>query len=446
MKARAMQAFHAEQKGEISLAVGDLILVREQCDDGWWEGSIGARHGIFPGAFCKLMPEWELEEVRPPPAALRFGYDGAKHHEHATLHGLAAKYEGLFRLAPDREVNGRPAWRHVDQPKQWIAFNGSGWMAQNESALGTETGVMLLRDGGCADPSLSDKSWKVTPGWKVERGLRCIAMTADEADTWEENANPWGEGAAADAALGAMAAELARHPDVRLARDKQASTAERLAAMDRLTLASGGAGGGGGVGGDFGALMPPPSCKQPLQLAAPGGKNGSRSGAAQRSAQQELYKKHAALAPAGPPGGGIVEMRGGILFVGSTDDQRRPHGGGELILLDGSVHVGLFEHGAAHGEGVYYDCRGSVHCGSWAANLRVGHFEVVDPAGGSFDDVYDASGQRTSRKRVTPAGVAATRCRHCSVRFHEAHNFKCRKGAAGGSLAAGHEEEFCVEV
>jgi len=53
-----------------------------------------------------------------------------------------------------------------------------------------------------------------------------------------------------------------------------------------------------------------------------------------------------------------------------------PHGMGELLLLDGSAHVGMFVHGAAHGDGVYYDCKGSVHSGAWDGNKRVGRFEV----------------------------------------------------------------------
>ena len=40
-----------------------------------------------------------------------------------------------------------------------------------------------------------------------------------------------GDGAAANDALEAVAQQLAHHPDVRVARDKHASTAERLAAM-----------------------------------------------------------------------------------------------------------------------------------------------------------------------------------------------------------------------
>ena len=80
------------------------------------------------------------------------------------------------------------------------------------------------------------------------------------------------------------------------------------------------------------------------------------------------------------------------------------------MLRDGSVHAGHFNEGAAHGEGapaltaaacpprlhrsmctrhlqqapphtgrprtpgVYFDRDGSVHCGSWVTNFRVGDF------------------------------------------------------------------------
>jgi len=100
--------------------------------------------------------------VRPPTVALRFAYAGAAAHESAVLHGLAATYEGLFRLEPDFPVCGRAAYRHVLRPDKWIAFNGTGWMAQHEGALGSRNGVLLLCDASCATPDLSAAIWKVT--------------------------------------------------------------------------------------------------------------------------------------------------------------------------------------------------------------------------------------------------------------------------------------------
>lgn len=104
----------------------------------------------------------KLMVVRPPTVALRFAYAGAAAHESAVLHGLAATYEGLFRLEPDFPVRGRAAYRHVLRPDKWIAFNGTGWMAQHEGALGSRNGVLLLCDASCATPDLSAAIWKVT--------------------------------------------------------------------------------------------------------------------------------------------------------------------------------------------------------------------------------------------------------------------------------------------
>ena len=70
-----------------------------------------------------------------PPAAVRFAYDGAGRTECAVLHGLAAAYEGLFRLEKGRLVNGRPCYRHIERRDKWIAFSGSAWMAQGAFSL-----------------------------------------------------------------------------------------------------------------------------------------------------------------------------------------------------------------------------------------------------------------------------------------------------------------------
>ena len=47
----------------------------------------------------------------------------------------------------------------------------------------------------------------------------------------------------------------------------------------------------------------------------------------------------------------IVQLPKGVLYVGAVDTRGRPHGEGELLLRDGSVHAGHFAEGAAHGEG-----------------------------------------------------------------------------------------------
>ena len=40
-----------ERDEELHLEEGDVVLVFDKQDDGWWRGMIGEREGLFPGAF-----------------------------------------------------------------------------------------------------------------------------------------------------------------------------------------------------------------------------------------------------------------------------------------------------------------------------------------------------------------------------------------------------------
>ena len=42
---------HTETDEELHLEEGDIVLVFDKQDDGWWRGMIGERVGLFPGAF-----------------------------------------------------------------------------------------------------------------------------------------------------------------------------------------------------------------------------------------------------------------------------------------------------------------------------------------------------------------------------------------------------------
>jgi len=155
-----------------------------------------------------------------------------------------------------------------------------------------------------------------------------------------------------------------------------------------------------------------------------------------------------------------LKLRGGLLFFGGADSFGNPHGFGELLLADGSVHTGSFQGGAADSDGIYYDCKGSVHMGCWKANRRVGTFDVVDGNGRRWVDGYDETGKWTSRKREGEAVAAAVEegppvpavaCPNCSVRFHAGYNFKCRRhvgrwdgpaqGGTGRWVCCGAREE-----
>ena len=125
----------------------------------------------------------------------------------------------------------------------------------------------------------------------------------------------------------------------------------------------------------------------------------------------------------------VVMKLGDAMWAGGVEGGR-PHGTGDLILPNGSVHHGNFEAGRASGPGVFYDATGAVITGSWTDNKRVGPFTTIDPKGGEWADVYCADGKRTSRKkRAPPAAEApgALKCTHCGVKFHAEHNSCCRQ-------------------
>ena len=85
---------------------------------------------------------------------------------------------------------------------------------------------------------------------------------------------------------------------------------------------------------------------------------------------------------------------GAAMWVGDVA-HGKPHGQGDLILPNGSVHRGGFVEGRASGPGVLYDATGAVLTGSWLNSKRVGEFVTIDPKGGEWADTYDASGTRT---------------------------------------------------
>lgn len=53
MVSRALYNFQAQNYRELSFKKGDLVYIRRQVDDNWYEGERNAMIGIFPGIFRK---------------------------------------------------------------------------------------------------------------------------------------------------------------------------------------------------------------------------------------------------------------------------------------------------------------------------------------------------------------------------------------------------------
>mmetsp|Transcript_14623 Transcript_14623/g.30911 ORF Transcript_14623/g.30911 Transcript_14623/m.30911 type:complete len:239 (+) Transcript_14623:207-923(+) len=95
--------------------------------------------------------EWDA------PLALEIGGVGGTAEVAASQGMKWLEYIGVYKLE-NREVNGKPAWRHETRGNLWLAFDGVGWAAQPAERLGDRFGWMQLRDAG--PPHMSKAMWQ----------------------------------------------------------------------------------------------------------------------------------------------------------------------------------------------------------------------------------------------------------------------------------------------
>lgn len=63
----AVYDFQAVESTDLSLKVGDRILVNETKDD-WWHGTVDGRSGIFPGNYVQRASNTPLSSTAPTEA------------------------------------------------------------------------------------------------------------------------------------------------------------------------------------------------------------------------------------------------------------------------------------------------------------------------------------------------------------------------------------------
>ncbi|GFO47281.1 Sh3 domain-containing kinase-binding protein 1-like [Plakobranchus ocellatus] len=49
--------YKKENDDELDLAVGDLVEFHKQVEEGWWEGTLKGKHGVFPSNFVEMIEE-----------------------------------------------------------------------------------------------------------------------------------------------------------------------------------------------------------------------------------------------------------------------------------------------------------------------------------------------------------------------------------------------------
>ncbi|XP_004577378.2 nostrin [Ochotona princeps] len=53
---KALYSFQARQEDELSLEKGDIVIIHEKKDEGWWFGSLNEKKGHFPAAYVEELP------------------------------------------------------------------------------------------------------------------------------------------------------------------------------------------------------------------------------------------------------------------------------------------------------------------------------------------------------------------------------------------------------
>lgn len=79
VQVRANYDFGAENEAELSFALGDIITVLNQDDEGWWEGELNGQRGLFPSNYVEVLKTGP--PLRPtatlPPAPQLAGFNGS---------------------------------------------------------------------------------------------------------------------------------------------------------------------------------------------------------------------------------------------------------------------------------------------------------------------------------------------------------------------------------
>ncbi|KAH9524985.1 SH3-domain kinase binding protein 1 [Bulinus truncatus] len=56
-KCKVLFEYKKENDDELELQVGDIIEFHKQVEEGWWEGSLNGKHGVFPSNFVELIED-----------------------------------------------------------------------------------------------------------------------------------------------------------------------------------------------------------------------------------------------------------------------------------------------------------------------------------------------------------------------------------------------------
>ncbi|CAL1546853.1 unnamed protein product [Lymnaea stagnalis] len=65
-KCKVLFEYKRENDDELDLQVGELVEFHKQVEEGWWEGSLNGKHGVFPSNFVEMIEEQGSSDESAP--------------------------------------------------------------------------------------------------------------------------------------------------------------------------------------------------------------------------------------------------------------------------------------------------------------------------------------------------------------------------------------------
>lgn len=160
----ALYRFQALEPNELDFDVGDKIQILGTLEDGWLEGRLKGKTGIFPYRFVKLCPSTRTEETVLLPQE-----DSLPENSESSVDGLENSVVEEATLGPQECEAEKPDWALPEQTPvpldhdvpECVLSENSG---QGEDDSGSSPGVGLVKDPSTADPSetvdcISSQPW-----------------------------------------------------------------------------------------------------------------------------------------------------------------------------------------------------------------------------------------------------------------------------------------------
>lgn len=64
MRAKVTFSYSPQNEDELELVVNETVEVVDQPEEGWWEGVIKGKHGLFPSNFVTMVDEDDASEAK----------------------------------------------------------------------------------------------------------------------------------------------------------------------------------------------------------------------------------------------------------------------------------------------------------------------------------------------------------------------------------------------